>query len=420
MRRILSAAIVALLLIAPAAAADGQAPNGQAGPTLLPDEPSASRITYDYSSAPLWRNAALGDAAWSAFALGVDWGLDGLMRDRLTRRSATGVAARAARLALLDLPMASYTLAWTHEYGHKTRVTEAGVGARVVVRGTPWTGLTAFTETTGPVVNRTPAMYSSGIEGTNVLFRRLERRLAQSGKAHYSELTAMFVATVTSFGYIQRDLAAGRVRQGGIFRTSDAGDPAGYVVTFDRLRHGEPTLDQLRDTADGVRRGSWLSLIDYSLVTVGVGLFRDYLVRGERQTPLRWITLGSVSLVPGLRYEMTPVGPERQVRSWIRIGPRTAVAYVRWTEGTDGETLIGAGGEYRSPIAIAGWQPAVAVDWWQNPGDTSGARFEASAEWPVSTRWSVAVAVGGKSQGYLIGFPLARGAYGSVGTALRF
>jgi hypothetical protein len=291
-RHLIAATTVLLLITGPArpAAAGGQASSPPTAPP--PEQPSAARITYDYSTAPLWRNAALSDAAWAAFSLGMDWGLDALTRDRWTARSPAGIGGRAARWVLLDVPMAWYTFVWTHEYGHETRV---------VVEGTPWTGLNAFTETSVPLSNSTPAMYSAGIEGTNVLLRRLERRLVQSGTAHYAELTAMFVATGMSFGYIQRDLSAGRIRQGGVFRGPDPGDPTGYVITLARRRFAEPTLDQFRDLADGIRNGSWLSLLDYGLVTFGVGLFRDYLVRGERSTPVRWITLGGVSLMPGLR-----------------------------------------------------------------------------------------------------------------------
>lgn len=424
MRHLIVAIAVLLLIASPGrAAGDGQAAAPQA-PAQSPGESSASRITFDYSTAPLWRNAALSDAAWAAFALGVDWGLDTLTRDRFTARSSAGVASRTARWALLDVPMAWYTFVWTHEYGHETRITEAGLPARVVVHGTPWTGLTAFTETSVPVADSTPAMYSAGIEGTNVLLRRLERRLLQSGDAHHAELSAIFVATGMSFGYIQRDLSAGRVRQGAIFRSPDPGDPSGYVITLAHRRFAVPTLEQFQDLADGIRNGSWLSLIDYQLVTVGVGLFRDYLVRGERQTPVRWITLGGVSLVPGLRYEMTPVGPERQVRSWIRIGPRVAAAYVRWTDTVDDQRLLGAGGEYRS-LPMGRWRLGMMFDFWENPDDPAaaryGARYEANADWsPPAARWSLTLAAGGKSTGYLIGFPIASGAYGSVGEAIRF
>ena len=419
-QRLAAALGVLFLLVGPGqrtvASQTAQNPAASAPPQ---SELSAARITFDYSTAPLWRNAALSDAAWAAFALGVDWGLDAATGDRVTTRSTLGGTSRAVRWALLDVPMAWYTFVWTHEYGHKTRLEEDGLPARVVVQGTPWTGMTAFTQTAVSLRNSTPAMYSSGIEGTDALLRRLDRRLFQSGTAHHAELTAIFVATGMSLGYIQRDLSSGRVRHGGIFRETDPGDPTGYVITLARRRYGDPEVDQMRELADDIRAGSWLNLLDYGLVTVGVGLFRDYLVRGERQAPVRWINLGGVSLAPGLRYEMTPVGPERHVRSWIKIGPTISSAYVRWAEG-DRERLIGAGGEFRSP-AVHDWQPGIMFDMWENPDGASGARFEANAEWTASPgRWSLTFAVGGKTSGYLIGFPLENGAYGSIGGAVRF
>jgi hypothetical protein len=101
-RQVIAATTVLLFITAPArpaAAGGGQASSSP--PALPAEQPSAARITYDYSTAPLWRNAALSDAAWAAFNLGMDWGLDALTRDRWTARSPAGVAGRAARWVLL-------------------------------------------------------------------------------------------------------------------------------------------------------------------------------------------------------------------------------------------------------------------------------------------------------------------------------
>lgn len=35
---------------------------------------------------------------------------------------------------------------------------------------------------------------------------------------------------------------------------------------------------------------------------------------------MRWLKIGQVSFIPSLRYELTPVGPERQIRSYVKVG----------------------------------------------------------------------------------------------------
>jgi hypothetical protein len=242
-------------------------------------------------------------------------------------------------------------LVWAHEYGHKTRVNEVGLPARVVVGGSPWTGLNALTDIPLPGRETTPGMFSAGIEATTVLARRIERRMFVSGNAGYEDLSALFVTTGMSFGHIQQSLSPGRVEQGRIFQGTEFSDPAGYVVTLADRRFDAPTREQIRDLANGIRIGSWMNLVDYGLVTLGVGLFRDYLVRGERQTPVRWVMVGGVSFTPSLRYELTPIGPERQVRSFVRIGRTTSAVYARWSESVDAGRV--GRSRRRVPFAIA-------------------------------------------------------------------
>ena len=103
-----------------------------------------------------------------------------------------------------------------------------------------------------------------------------------SGNARYEDLSALFVTTGMGFGHIQASLSPSRVEQSGVFQGPEFSDPVGYAVTLADRRFGTPTRDQIRDLANGIRSGSWMNLVDYGLVTLGVGLFRDYLVRGER------------------------------------------------------------------------------------------------------------------------------------------
>src|SRR6185436_19533549 len=158
----------------------------------------------------------------------------------------------------------------------------------------------------------TPGMFGAGMEATTVIARRVERRMAFDGNAHYTDLTALFIANGMAFGYIQHDLSAGRVSEGFTLTAPGPADPSGYAITLAALRlQRTPTLAERQAVAADIRHGSWLNLIDYNLVlNVGAGLFHDYLWRGDRQTSVRWIRAGSLYFMPGVRYELTPIGPE--------------------------------------------------------------------------------------------------------------
>jgi hypothetical protein len=407
--------------LAEPAGSPSQEPAGATQSQNKAPEPRQPFHLFELSTTPMWRNAMLSDLGWGLFERGVDWGLDTVTRDRFTRRSGAGVAARIGRWAALDVPMAWYIFVWAHEYGHKTRVNEVGLPARVIVAGSPWTGLNASTELPLPARQATLGMFSAGIEATTVIARRVERRMFVSGNARYEDLSALFVTTGMGFGHIQASLSAGRVEQSGIFQGPEFSDPVGYAVTLADRRFGTPTRDQIRDLANGIRSGSWMNLVDYGLVTLGVGLFRDYLVRGERQTPVRWIAVGGASFVPSLRYELTPTGPERQVRSFVKVGLTTSAVYARWSEPTDAARLVGAGGELHWP-PLARWQPSGALDVWKNPDDELGLRAEGAIAWRRSAArlWRITAAVGGKRRGYVLGFPDAGGAYLSVGFGTHF
>ena len=113
--------------------------------------------------------------------------------------------------------------------------------------------------------------------------------------------------------------------------------------------------------------------------------------------------------------------PERQVRSWIKIGRTVGAGYVRWTENDDGGYLLGFGADYLSP-PIGRCRLGGLLDVWDNPADSFGARVEVNAECSrsASDRWSITIGAGAKGTGYLIGFPVERGVYGSVGAGIRF
>jgi hypothetical protein len=213
------------------------------------------------------------------------------------------------------------------------------------------------------------------------------------------------------------------------------GDAVTYATSLTALRLSRPrfTRDevsiffpQIQATARDIRRSSYLNLLDMALITGTVGLFRDYMWNGHRDVPVRWLSLGPVSLVPSLRYELTPNGPEHQIRSHYKLGSNVGLGYVRWSAALQplqpgARGSWGIGGEYTS-VGRARLQPRIAMDVWRNAdGDTAG-RIEvgATAAGFLHRRLTFTTDIGVKGDGYLRGYALGSGPYFSLGAGIRF
>ena len=147
-----------------------------------------------------------------------------------------------------------------------------------------------------------------------------------------------------------------------------------FELAATRLSVAQPSLTdptlfaETQVTARRVRRDWFIDFIDFELAGAAFGLARDFIWRGQRQIPVRWIDLGPVSISPGLRYTLSPNGPERQVRTRYKIGAHVGQGYVRWSDAlaTAQTAPVGAGADYQHP-PLHGFVPRVAVDLWRNP-----------------------------------------------------
>lgn len=295
----------------------------------------------------------------------------------------------------------------------------------------------SFYKAIGPSL--TPAerlsIHGGGIEGSAVLAGRVGDRVYARGTATPGELTLLLVHALNSEAYILRTLSESRLSspqrlfEGGAHGLP--GDPAGYVINLALagLSHTVTSRDDPEFFAESqaiarrVQRGSLINFLDYEVAGAGFGLARDFISQGKREIPVRWIPVGSVSLSPGLRYVLSPNGPERQVRSRYKVGTRVGQAYVRWSDvpASASTRLLGAGGDYQHR-ALHGFVPKVAFDLWRNPDGRASARSELSTRFraPAGDRVVLSVALGAKGRGYLQGYPLASGAYVNLGAGFRF
>lgn len=212
--------------------------------------------------------------------------------------------------------------------------------------------------------------------------------------------------------YAFRDLSPER------FRREYLGDVLSLVRDFaDRSAGDDPAaLERLRHQ---VRTRMILNLVDTALWSEAYGIVTDHVWDGEAAVRVRWIALGDVRILPALRYELSPFGPEYSVGTLFRAFGSSGRAYGRWTESIDGDRLVG-GGLMLSRWSIRGITPALTIDAWSDPQDGAGLHggLEAIVSgWP-GRRAALTLGGGAKTSGHLVGFPLDGGAYVTVGLTL--
>jgi hypothetical protein len=159
-----------------------------------------------------------------------------------------------------------------------------------------------------------------------------------------------------------------------------------------------------------------------------IGLVVDHVWNGETSVKVRWLRAGDLRLLPSLRYEWSPFGPEYYAGSHFKTARTSGVGYVRWTERIGGDRQSGAGASLalpRFPATLARRVhevvPTVDVDVWSHTTHGAGLNVSVGAElgdWP-SDRAALTIAAGAKSRGHLIGYALDPGAYVTAGLSVR-
>jgi hypothetical protein len=395
-----------------------------------PDPPA---YVFEYSTVPMIRNAALAELGMRLGERGTDWLLHASTGDVLARPSPSGMFARTGQIGV-DILIVAIMGSAAHEYGHAARSSELG-GSPVVTIGLLGGGYFRARFPRPLLMRERLSIFGGGLEGSAVLAARTGDRIHRDGVATPADLTLVIMNSVGSELYILRTLTDDRLSSPERFFEGGPrglpGDPGEFVIGLAGVRlsndspsRGDPVFFAGIQTAgQAVRRGSLINFVDFELFAAAAGLSRDFVAKGHRRIDVRWLRLGGVSLAPRLAYFLTPNGPERQVRSRVKMGAHVGQTYVRWSETLTPAAgrLVGAGGDYQR-TGLKGIMPKLAFDAWKNPDGTSSARGEISAliTRGLRDRFVLTVGAGGKGRGYLQGYALAAGAYASIGGGLRF
>ena len=431
--------VLAMILLGVLLAA-GPARAAAQDPTPAPPI-ATSPLQYPYefgsSSVPMLRNAQFFSAAGAVTDRAIGTVLDQVTNHLFEKRGRNGVLSRIARLYFVDMPVASLAQVYNHEYGHITRDANS-VGHSIRIEGWPW-----------PVPFARPRLHvewrpfdalvylagvAGGSEASHVLADALIDRAYAADRASYFDIVL--------YVYGKLDPSAYAIAYSGPSRPNT--DPWAYASTlaFVRRRPFTPWPEDAGNLFGSVRTGAWLNLLDYALVGNLEATIADYIVAGRAVVRPRWLNAGRVRVVPGFNYTPTPRGQQYRVNCRIGMRATSGNFYVRWTqslkaEGTDERArqteelfaqrfhrvthvavpsvapLLGLGGQWRWATYRA-LAPSITADAWRD----TDKHFAGRAELAVTYRqpWlgearALRFAVGGKSAGYLPGFPDRRGVY---------
>ena len=323
-------------------------------------------------------------------------------------------ASRTTRLAkflLFDVPVVTFAMGLNHEGGHMVRARQQAFLYSFEVVGSPWSSRPFELIGLSEGIFYDLGSQAGGFEASRRLKDRGEALLWHAPRVASGHAIATITASLDLPVYAWQSLSAERFEQ--------PGDPARILSIVARDRGAD------RAEFDGIRRemrrrASW-NLADSALWSLVYGLVRDHVWRGERGVAVRWLRVGRVELLPGVRYEWTPIGAEYSVRSHYRITRAAGIGYVRWTGRFAGARQLGAGGSV-SWRGEEGVMPRIDVDTWSHTREGRGAHVAASLEvdgWAPGAS-SVLVTAGAKSRGHVGSLPADGGAYVSAGVLVRF
>jgi hypothetical protein len=329
---------------------------------------------------------------------------------------ATPIAIRAAELIAFDLPVSIFFVSLNHDLGHEVRATELNIGSSLRLVGSPWSVHPFVLETDGnyPYVWG-PSLFdlgleSGGLEASWVLKDRLDERVLRRGRVGFGDAVTLLIASIDTPVYAAKWMDPGALNQ---VLFAPQGDIVNYAheLSDERARAGQLEPD-IRGT---VRGRCLLNLLDFSLWS-DVATIGGWLRHGNESRPQSWLRIGSVGLIPSMRYSLTPIGPEFSVRSQFSGGHALGSAYVRWSERTGNARQKGAGVAYMTPV-FRGLESTIRFDAWSHSVNGTGGRAEISV---ATLRWPgrdlhISGSVGAKSSGYLEGYPLTTSVYAAVG-----
>ncbi len=354
---------------------------------------------------------------------------------------AVAIGGRLAKGVFIDAPLVFLQTTFVHEvFGHGARARELRLSPTYTFRLVPPYRGPLSPSDPDAADDRNASVATTLYEPSGVLDEDLAVRLAGI-EADYASAWWLQVGMVQRGGWMHfRDLL-----QYGVFRLDYVGslasnqgeapdDPAtsndvesyvnGLQQRYNRWRPGDRQA-----IARNLQVGYLVGLADPMLWLSAYHGVVTYGVRGRRHACLPMIQAGEWSLLPAMRYGLTPYGPEHGLELFATHRDVVYDVYVR--AGTSGlAPSVGAGARaFGLPVGhgrtLGGeldvwWQPDLVFERahvFERP-QQPGAQLGLHLDWPVHQQLGLAGKLGYKSEGYVLAQPLKAGPVGYLGLSI--
>ncbi len=351
---------------------------------------------------------------------------------------AAAIIGRALKLVFIDSQLAVGTDVFIHElYGHGARAREWGLHPDYAFKLLPpysWIFHARSDSSTSGVWTGQPERdlqtKAGGLEaGYLTAWWINAQTIANGGTLHYGAGLTYLATKLTDVEVYLGDLTS---------------DPSGGA-TRDVLLYVEALQWRFRrwtaaERAQIVQRLRWSYLGNFLDPTLWLVLYHElvtYLYRGERHARLPLIPIRSWRLFPGARFNLSPFGAEHYLELFASGRGALFNGYARF--GSSGlATYWGLGLKMLRLPVWRGLAVGAELDLWRQPkllldapepglgtlGLTSpeaasaGVNVGVSLDWRIWRRIGVVGKLSYKTEGYLMGQPLARGLHGYFGLCL--
>ena len=400
-------------------------PSGVAVPSFLPlvGDPAFSMRTATADLLTLHH----GITRLEDRALGTHW-----FPERSVAGKAGGVAARFAKLAVLDVPVDYFTVVAAHEYaGHGARYRELGIsGVHYAFDAPPPYGAgggEASISGADVSVDELVAIWSGGVESHPLLQQGLALRWLENREVDYREAFLYFWATQIAMSYIQDT-------DGQLTPNGPDNDIQAYVRYLNFGWDRPPSPVPSRMSVADLKSKSKLGIANpFAFYSIYVGLV-TYLWQGKESAPLPMLRIGPGDYLPLLRTGWTPFGLEYHMENYLRIGARTALVDLRLGDDAFHRSWGGIGIDVHRMVDRERLRVDGGVKLWKQPELTSGFATPKSLGGGVGGALSLRAyraisegaqpiravgEIGYKTAGFVEGYPMRAGAMVMFGLALR-
>ena len=414
------AAIICLLIAAPAAAQTPDPENSASLLTLSIDPPRSIDTGADLTFAA---TTALANLEIRGFA-------------RLKSNRRIGIPVRIAKTVLLDHPVALFMVVMQHEqYGHGGRAREFGAGARYQM-GSPWTidalfkGSTRFGggatwDAAKLSVDDLLRVYTGGVESNTRSATIIERELVAGRQMTTLQLLYFVRSRMYPSYYVLVNTPNPVTQPAEFYAESRGGDVATYLGYLNTKYFGSTGVtpsgssDSVVREYRRLRRHAWLSVAEpgiwLSLWSVGRQTFT-----GDEPASLTLPRLAGHRVLPIVTADWFPDGGAISVetvfsRTRDRVdGPRWFSLLVRQGNGPGGR-FWHAGGATEMFAAWRGVRMGGELEVWKQPSSGAGAGAKIRATTTRGRVKGLFVDAGVKTAGHWPGRPANAGLFFRVG-----